>query len=251
MSPSTAENLLWIWETGRDQHPVDRALTMLLGAGMGETRQQLAALPVAQRDERLLQLREQVFGTRIEAFVQCPRCSENLEFTLSTAQIRAHGKGEEIPDRCEGEAPSLAVVSDDIKVCFRLPDSLDLAAAAQCDKLSDARHLIVRRCIREVCRGHRSLDIQSLPVHALDAAGAEIERRQQQAEVLLEFQCPACGLSRQMMFDIVSFLWAEIETEAASLLREVHILASAYGWRETDILSLSPVRRRFYLEAVL
>jgi hypothetical protein len=54
-----------------------------------------------------------------------------------------------------------------------------------------------------------------------------------------------------MMFDIVSFLWTEIAAEAKRLLREVHILASAYGWREADIFSLSPLRRQFYLEAVL
>jgi hypothetical protein len=28
----------------------------------------------------------------------------------------------------------------------------------------------------------------------------------------------------------------------------VHLLASAYGWSEGDILSMSPVRRQFYLE---
>jgi hypothetical protein len=32
------------------------------------------------------------------------------------------------------------------------------------------------------------------------------------------------------------------------VLREVHILASAYGWREDDILAMSPARRRIYLE---
>ena len=31
---------------------------------------------------------------------------------------------------------------------------------------------------------------------------------------------------------------------------EVHLLASAYCWPETEILALSSTRRRFYLEAV-
>jgi hypothetical protein len=30
----------------------------------------------------------------------------------------------------------------------------------------------------------------------------------------------------------------------------VHTLASAYGWGEQDILGLSPIRRRCYLEAL-
>jgi hypothetical protein len=29
----------------------------------------------------------------------------------------------------------------------------------------------------------------------------------------------------------------------------VHALASVYGWSEKEILSLSPARRQFYLEA--
>jgi hypothetical protein len=33
-------------------------------------------------------------------------------------------------------------------------------------------------------------------------------------------------------------------------LREVHTLAWAYGWREADILAMSPARRQFYIELV-
>ena len=251
MSPLSAESILRVWETGRDQHPLDRALTMLLADGQGRTRDQLAALPAVRRDEDLLLLREQTFGPAAEAFVQCPRCSESLEFTLYAADIRSRIENDhQGPGGVETEAP-LEVVSGDIKVCFRLPDSRDLAAAAGCDDLWDARRLIVRRCVREAFAAGEPLDIDALPVHALDAAGAQIAQYQQQAEVLLQLQCPACKHNWQMMFDIVSFLWTEIAAEAKRLLREVHILASAYGWREAEILSLSPLRRQFYLEAVL
>jgi len=54
-----------------------------------------------------------------------------------------------------------------------------------------------------------------------------------------------------MTFDIASFFWAEICVQAKRLLREVHTLARAYGWREMDILSMSPARRQFYLEMVI
>jgi len=33
-------------------------------------------------------------------------------------------------------------------------------------------------------------------------------------------------------------------------LSDVHTLARAYGWRERDILTLSPTRRQFYLNMV-
>ena len=71
-----------------------------------------------------------------------------------------------------------------------------------------------------------------------------------QAEVLIDMECPDCGHRWQMLFDIAAFLWTEIAVAAKRLLREVHTLARAYGWREADILSLSAARRQFYIEMV-
>jgi hypothetical protein len=34
------------------------------------------------------------------------------------------------------------------------------------------------------------------------------------------------------------------------LLRDVHTLASAYGWKEDEVLHLTPARRHAYLELV-
>jgi hypothetical protein len=65
---------------------------------------------------------------------------------------------------------------------------------------------------------------------------------------MLDFACPSCGHEWQSLFDIAAFFWAEIAAQARRLLREVHQLASAYGWREADILAMSARRRRAYLE---
>jgi hypothetical protein len=50
------------------------------------------------------------------------------------------------------------------------------------------------------------------------------------------------------LFDIASFLWRETHGWAQGTLRDVHGLAAAYGWREEDVLRLSPTRRQIYLE---
>jgi hypothetical protein len=71
-----------------------------------------------------------------------------------------------------------------------------------------------------------------------------------QAEVQLALACPACRHQWQVSFDIVSYFWSEINARSQRLLWEVHALASAYGWREADILAISPQRRQFYLEMV-
>ena len=41
-----------------------------------------------------------------------------------------------------------------------------------------------------------------------------------------------------------------MEAHARRLLLDVHQLASAYGWSEMEILSLSATRRNAYLEMV-
>ena len=53
-----------------------------------------------------------------------------------------------------------------------------------------------------------------------------------------------------MPLDVAAFFWTELNAWAVRLLREIHALASAYGWREADILALSPKRRDLYLELI-
>jgi len=62
--------------------------------------------------------------------------------------------------------------------------------------------------------------------------------------------CPSCGYAWPAPFDIASFFWTEVDAWARVLLREIHVLASAYHWCEEDILRLSPWRRRSYLEQI-
>jgi hypothetical protein len=50
--------------------------------------------------------------------------------------------------------------------------------------------------------------------------------------------------------DIGRFLWMEVRHAALALLRDVHELASAYGWREDEILTMNSARRAMYLGMV-
>jgi hypothetical protein len=70
------------------------------------------------------------------------------------------------------------------------------------------------------------------------------------ADIQIAISCPACAQGWRAAFDILTFLWSEIEAWAWRMLSDVHTLASAYGWCERDILALSPTRRQFYLEMV-
>ena len=69
-------------------------------------------------------------------------------------------------------------------------------------------------------------------------------------ELQLELRCPDCGHQWSAILDISTFFWEEINNQAKHLVETIHTLARAYGWRETDILSMSPWRRQLYLEMV-
>jgi hypothetical protein len=77
-----------------------------------------------------------------------------------------------------------------------------------------------------------------------------MEMSDPQADIHIALSCPLCKSEKKIAFDISSFLWSELNAWAVRTLREVHILASAYCWRETDILAMSPWRRQFYLEVL-
>jgi hypothetical protein len=45
-----------------------------------------------------------------------------------------------------------------------------------------------------------------------------------------------------------ALLWDDVQAYARGVLGQVHSLARAYGWTESEVLSLSPRRRAAYLE---
>jgi hypothetical protein len=68
-----------------------------------------------------------------------------------------------------------------------------------------------------------------------------------QADTRIDLSCPDCHHGWSEVFDVVSFFWTEIDAWARRLLRDVNVLARAYGWREHDILAMSTMRRQLYL----
>ncbi len=238
-----AQDLLRLWETGLSEHPLDRALTILAAALPEMPWDDLADLPIGQRNKLLMAVREQIFGPSLPGVVQCPACSASLEFVLdaSTLQQTTPVEPARTIEHCCENGPVLR---------FRLPNSRDLAAILGSTDRSAARLLLVRRCLTSA--GQTDEDgadhMEHLTDSGISTVAAQMAERDPQAESQLELLCPACGHSWQVAFDIASFLWAELSAQAKRLLGEVDALAHAYGWPEADILSLSAARRQAYLE---
>jgi hypothetical protein len=248
----SAAELLSAWEQGFGQPSFRRALILLSAACPELSAEQLARLSIGQRDARLLALRERTFGSELVSVATCSACGEQLEFTFSMADIRvaspaAPASGQPSAPERDGPDP-LSLNLNGYEVLFRLPNSTDLAAIADSPEPAASQHLLLQRCVEAATYEGAAINYADLPAAVLDAVAARMEEADPQANVQLNLSCVRCGKSWLAVFDIESFLWSELNRWAERLLLEVHQLARAYGWREADILAMSPQRRRFYLE---
>ena len=239
----TAKDLLDLWERGLIKNPLPRALDLLAAAYPELSLEQLKELPIGQRDLRLLALREALFGQRLNCLTSCPSCSERLELTFDITQLRAVS-----PDAAFIETYSVTV--RDCEVRFRLPNSEDLSYIADLLDAAQARQILFERCVQSASREGSPLSAGELPEEIVLATAERMAEIDPQADMQIALTCPACSQQWSTPFDIVSYLWIEINAWAVRTLHEIHRLASTYGWREADILALSPMRRRLYLELI-
>src|SRR5260370_14393640 len=87
MHTFSGQEIVRLWEIGISQHPLDRALTLLMAAFPETSRERLALLSIGRRDAYVFALREQTFGSRLHSLAACPACGEQLEFALNTADL--------------------------------------------------------------------------------------------------------------------------------------------------------------------
>jgi hypothetical protein len=240
MRALSSSELLTVWELGWAQTPVQQALTLLGGACPDLSAEALGRLSVGRRDALLLALRERLFGPRLVGLAVCKNCGERVELTFGTGEIRTAP--------AEEPAETLSLDADGYRVEFRLPNSHDLVAVTDSANEPSARQLLLGRCLLAASRDGSATRSEQLPEGVVEAVVKRMAEADPQADVSLALACPHCQYQWQATFDIVSFLWSEINAWAQRLLREVHVLACAYGWREADILALSPSRRQLYLE---
>ena len=246
----SASELLTVWEQGIGQSHVAKALALLALAAPEAARETFAALSIGRRDAQLLALRERLFGSHLVSVAVCPQCAQRLELTVQMADIRA--------DTGEPQPQTLHVEADGYEATFRLPNSEDLinvqSGYTRAEEVSAASHALLSRCLLQVRHADHEpqsgaeVPITDLSPALMTAITAAMEQADPQANVSLRLTCTECGHCWSAAFDITAYLWGEINDWAHRILREVHVLASTYGWRETDILQLSARRRQMYLQ---
>ncbi|TVR53147.1 MAG: hypothetical protein EA425_03855 [Puniceicoccaceae bacterium] len=237
--PLDLHDLLRIWEAAASQQPLDRWLTVLAVAHPDRSREELARLPLGERDRLLYRLRVALFGESMEAYAACPACGEKLETDCTTVARQAM-----TPPR---DATQPVVTHEGRRFTICPIDSWALIQAAGLPDAAERRSFLAAYALG----GQAAEYGKDCPPDLITALEAAADEADPAAEVRLDLVCPACGHGWQEIFEIGRFLWEDICRAAGGLLDEVHCLASAYGWRENDILALSPARRGHYLDRVL
>jgi hypothetical protein len=232
MRALSSSETLTLWERGSRLHPLDRGLLALSFAdpSAGES---AADWPLGRRNRSLLELHAAWFSSLLEAWAACPQCGEKLEFELNAEDLMA--------PQSEEKQGATVVVDEQI---FRLPTSRDLAAAA---KLSDEQQAVIQ--LLELCR-IGDVESSGWTDEMIEKVGESLATADPMGETRVALACPACDHAWNESIDVASFIWAELEARTRRLLWEVHSLASAYGWSESETLALSAARRAMYLEMV-
>ncbi len=240
MTNLSAEALLNVWETEQARRSPDEAVAAVFAQCGGGGLQDMLAMSLGARNARLLGLRRSLFGDGLPGVADCPACGARAELNLSVRDLtEAHE---------EPAAADEALVADGYGVRFRLPRGEDLRAVADCATLEAGRDCLLRRCVIAAELDGAAVAVFDLPPAVIEQLSARMETLDPLAETLVHLVCPECGQAWQASLDVASFVWEEFSALARRLLREVHALASAYGWREPEILAMSAVRRRAYLE---
>ena len=246
MRPLSSAQVLALWDAGQTRHPIDRALLALALAMPEEAPDELADRPVGWREVNLLALRNATFGSALDGYAPCPACGSLMEFGLDGAALL-----QSLP----APARDAQIVLDD--EAWRLPNSRDQAMILDAPDPETAVEWLVDRC--------RIDDSQTSDIPTVNrkkspkskcspARIVEIESRMEvldpAADIRLGMRCTDCGHAWDTALDIGNCFWDELGARARQLLEAVHRLASAYGWRESEILALSPARRAAYLNMI-
>jgi hypothetical protein len=239
MAGLTCQEILGAWERCAGQTPIERGTTLLVADGM--TREAAELLSAGEREARLIEAYARTFGERVDALVACPQCGESLEFSVDAPALAGD---------FSARAGSYRLALPNGEIEFRALDARDLRAAAEAANAEAAAALLAERAVVHLWRNGSECAARELAADERALLGERLSEIDAAADLRFDLACPACEQKWQAPFDAGAFFFSALASRARRLLRQVATLASAFGWTESEVLSLSPERRRAYIELV-
>lgn len=217
-----------------------------LGGIEAITEEHAAQLAVGDREALVLALRRATLGDRLQCVAHCPACAEAMDLDLAISDLLV------VPDTAPAPVydETIRTADGDWRIRFRLPVGADQIATARACAEEPARGVreLLARCVQEaIAPGGAAADAAALPAPVVEALGTRMAALDPQAEITLDFACPACGTPGSVVLDAAELFFRELDAHGQDLYREVHRLALHYHWSERDILALPNGKRRRYL----
>ena len=228
MTPLDEADLLRLWARCEEAPRVLRPACLYDELELGGDGGAGDAVPVGTRDRALIAARARLFGSAVKCQYRCEACGEAIEIAFDLNALDAPA------------AVAEAQVSwGDTALRLRAATTRDVARALSAPG-PDRPAALVRACALTPLP-------DSLPEELIEAASEALAAADPDAEIELALDCPDCGAAATALFDIGACLWDDLVQAARRLLGEVHLLATAYGWSEAEILAVPGRRRRAYL----
>jgi hypothetical protein len=238
-------------------HPIERGTLLLsqcvtrLGDLERTESDGVRDLSMGDREALLLHIRRLTFGERMQCVLRCVGCEEPMDLELHVSDLLVPIT--RIPQQRYQELFSFGDVR--FRVNYRIPTGADVeAVACSGNRVSEkmATELLVR-CVESVERedGHAeyaAVLAEDWPPAMMEQISGRLAEADAQAEIGLQLTCPVCGHEFSSFFDVTNYLVRELQTRERQLYQDVHQLALAYHWSESEILKMSPRKRKLYLD---
>lgn len=196
------------------------------------------ALTLGDREALLLHLRRITLGEQMPCVLPCPACRAPMDLDLRIADLL-------LPPYAPQPVQHTVEIGKNggtQTITFRLPTGADqeIAARQARHNPNEAAANLLRRCLGTPPE-------EPLAPKIADALAAEIAQRDPQAEIQLSMACPECGHTFTALFDTAAYFFKELSDRAPHLYQQVHVLAFYYHWSEAEIMGMTAVKRRRYL----
>ena len=194
------------------------------------------AQPVGRRIQallRVLALTEVVDRLTVPSRCPQPSCGEAFEFDLPLAAL---------VDQTPDVGPVQVALAGERSVWMRRPTGHDLRAwrVARPASRQEAVAAMLEALVPD---GPVMPEDEPALAHAIAAMDPLVA-------FTVSCHCPVCGAGTEVPVDLEGLALARLAARQRALLREVHQLASRYGWTESEVLAVAPARRARYLALI-
>ena len=199
-------------------------------------------LTAPDRDRLLAAIYTRTYGKSVESAAVCTVCSSPYDITFSLDDLRAAVDRNAQPSEAWSFADGTFRMANGFR--FRLPVARDEIEVSHFPPEEAVRELAAR-CLLES------------PAHTSPAAEDRLNTLETAMEEIapvfdldIDTTCPECGSRQLVRFDLQFYLLRAIEQDRAQMFREIHRIASAYGWSLKEILSMGCSERRRLVQLI-